>query len=301
MTKANPATNKHTSKPARAKSDNLCKRLAEEHPEQFAQWLFNVRSGKVKVEKTELRRDPIHADSVILSSESEILHAEFQTTQKSQAPLPLRMLDYYVGFKRQKPGRRVRQALIALKETRLVIPDRYEDERTSHHYDVIRMWEQDPQELLRYEGLLPLATLCRAESGEKLLTQVAVRVNRIKSRERRRETLNLSRVLAGVRYDKDLIYRILKEGDMLEESVVYQDILQKGLQQGLQQGLQRERRLVMRLLERLIGKLSTKTRKQIEELNAEQLEELGEALVDFNSEKDLTAWIEQHTTVHQTS
>jgi hypothetical protein len=31
-------------------------------------------------------------------------------------------------------------------------------------------------------------------------------------------------VLAGLRYDKDMVYRILKESDMLEESVVYQDI-----------------------------------------------------------------------------
>jgi predicted transposase YdaD len=253
-----------------------------------------------------LRRDPIHADSVILSSESDILHAEFQTTKKSKVPLPLRMLDYYVGFKRQNPRRRVRQAVIVLKETRVAIPDRYEDESTSYRYDVIKMWEQDPRELMRYEGLLPLATLCRAESDEKLLAEVAARINRIKSRDQRRETLNLSRALAGVRYDRSLIYKILKESDMLEESVVYQDILQKGvqkglqqgLQEGLQQGLQRERRLVIRLLERLIGKLSATTRRQIEEFDADQLEELGEALVDFRSEKDLTAWIERRAAAH---
>src|SRR5262245_13749666 len=118
---------------------------------------------------------------------------------------------------------------------------------------------------------------------------------------RRRETLNLSRALAGVRYDKGLTYKILKESDMLEESVVYQDILQKGAQKGLQQGLQRERRLIMRQLERLIGKLSAKTRKQIEELDADQLEELGEAPVDFRSEKDLNAWIEQRAAAHPIS
>jgi len=149
MKKTNPPMNKQASAPERTESDNLCKRLAEQHPEQFAQWLFGLRSGKIKVEKTELRRDPIRADSVILSSESEILHAEFQTTQKSRVPLPLRMLDYYVGFKRQKSGRRVRQAVVVLKEARAAIPDCYEDERTSHRYDVIRMWEQDPQELLK--------------------------------------------------------------------------------------------------------------------------------------------------------
>ncbi|HMY74927.1 MAG TPA: hypothetical protein PLQ88_24125, partial [Blastocatellia bacterium] len=213
MKKTQPA------KSEQRESDNLCKRLAEQYPQQFARWLFGVKSGTVKVEKTELRRTPVHADSVLLSSESEAMHTEFQTTRKSRVPLPLRMLDYYVGLKRQKPHLRIRQVLIVLKETQTEIPDRYEDEFTSHRYQVVKMWEQDPKELLQNEGLLPLATLCRTESGEKLLAEVADKVSQIKSPERRREVLSLSRVLAGVRYDKNLIYRILKESDMLEESV----------------------------------------------------------------------------------
>ena len=303
MKKTKPATQAAKSvnpaNPERRESDNLCKRLAEQYPQEFARWLFGVKSGKVKVEKTELRRTPIHADSVILSSELEILHTEFQTTRKSRVPLPLRMLDYYVGLKREKPHLRIRQVLIVLKETQTEIPDRYEDEFTSHRYLVIKMWEQDPKELLQHEGLLPLATLCRAESGEKLLAEVADKVKQIKSPERRREVLTLSRVLAGVRYDKNLIYRILKESDMLEESVVYQDILQKGVQIGVGQGVQQgEQRLVLRQLEQLLGKLPIKTRKQIEMLNSEQLENLGGALLKFKSQHDLTDWIEQHTTIH---
>jgi len=186
--------------PERKVSDNLCKRLAESSPEQFAQWLFGPGLGPVTVLKTELSREPIRADSVILArADQEVLHAEFQTTLKSEVPLPLRMLDYYVGFKRQRPDRRVRQALIVLKETLEEVPDRYEDEHTLHRYRVIKMWEQDPRALLRHEGLLPLATLCRAESGEQLLQEVAARIRRVKSRERRRDVVNLSRVLAGLR------------------------------------------------------------------------------------------------------
>ena len=87
----------------RGTRDTLCKRLAEEYPEQFARWLFGV-VGKVKVEKTELDREPIRADSVIFShDENETLHAEFQTTMKREMPVPLRLLDYYVGFKWQNP------------------------------------------------------------------------------------------------------------------------------------------------------------------------------------------------------
>jgi len=153
---------------ARGASDTLCKRLAEEYPEEFAEWLFGA-GGKVKVEKTEMSREPIRADSVIFSrAENETLHAEFQTTMKSDVPVPLRLLDYYVGLKRQNPKRRVRQVLVVLL----------------HIYDLILLWEQDPAEMLKHEGLLPLATLCHAESGEKLLGEVATRINSIKSRER---------------------------------------------------------------------------------------------------------------------
>jgi predicted transposase YdaD len=302
---------KSTAKPARGESDNLCKRLAEEYPEQFARWLFGA-SGKVKVEKTELSREPVRADSVIFShDEDETLHAEFQTTMKSDVPVPLRFLDYYVGLKRKNPSQRVRQVLVVLKQTSEEIPDRYEDERTLHIYDVVLVWEQDPAELMKHDGLLPLATLCRAESGEKLLSEVAARINHIKSRERRREALNWSRMLAGLRYDKSLIYQILKESDMLEESVVYQDILQKGrrrgLQEGRQEGLQEgrqkgveegKRELVMLQLEERFGKLSPKIRKQIERLSAEWIEELGKALLGFQSKQDLTNWLRQHAPAH---
>ncbi len=287
----------------RLQSDTLCKRLAEEYPEDFARWLFGV-SGKVRVVKTELSREPIRADSVIFShDESETLHAEFQTTMKSDVPPPLRLLDYYVGLKRQNPERRVRQVLVVLKQTSEEIPDRYQDERTLHVYDVVRMWEQNPARFLKHEGLLPLATLCRAESDKKLLSEVADEINRIKSRERRRDLLNWSRVLSGLRYDKSLIYQILKESDMLEESVVYQDIFQKGeqrgVQQGLQQGLQQgmeqgEKRVALRQLERKFGQISRTARQQIEKLVAEQLEALCDALLDFQTKEDLTRWLKQH-------
>ncbi len=290
MRRTPPETPKPSAKPARGTSDTLCKRLAEEHPAQFARWLFGA-GGKVKVEKTEMSREPIRDDSVIfLHADSETPHAEFQTTMKSEVPVPLRLLDYYVGLKRQNPTRRVRQVLVVLKQKGEEVPDRYEDERTVHIYDVVKMWEQNPAELLKHKGLLPLATLCRAESGEKLLGEVAAQINRIESRERRRETLNWSRVLAGLRYDKSLIIKILKESDMLEESVIYQDIFQKGEQRGLQQ---EGRTIALRLLERRFGKLLPGVRRQIERLTVAQLEELCEALLDFQTQSDMLDWFKQ--------
>lgn len=280
---------------ARSKNDDLCKYLAEEYPEQFARWLFGTR-GKVRVEKTELSRDPIRADSVIFSSsENETLHTEFQTTRKSAVALPLRFLDYYVGLKRKRPTRRVRQVLVVLKPTTEPVPDHYEDECTMHRYTVVKMWEQDPAELLAHEGLLPLATLCRTESSERLLQEVAQGIAQIKVRKRQAEATNWARMLAGLRYNRKLISSILKESDMLEESVIYQDILRKGRKQGLQQGVEQgERKLTLRLLERRFGKLSRPVQQKIERLVVEQVEALGEALLDFQSKEDLTRWLKQH-------
>jgi predicted transposase YdaD len=288
------------SESSRKTNDALCKRLAEDYPEQFARWLFGTR-GKVKVEKTELSREPIRADAAIFSSaENETLHIEFQTTKKSNVPLPLRFLDYYVGFKRKNPARRVRQVLVILKPTDEPIPDRYEDEATTHRYTVIKLWEQDPASLLQHEGLLPLATLCRAESGEKLLQEVAAGIVRITSRERHGEVLNDARMLAGLRDNKKLVYQILKESDMIEESVVYQDILRKGKRRGLQEGVQRgESKFALLVLEERFGRLAPKLRKQIEHLPAPQLEALGKALLYFKEPEELTAWLQQQVTVNR--
>ena len=277
---------KNKLKPPRNASDNLCKRLAEEHPAEFARWLFGV-SGGVKVEKTELDREPVRADAVIFSrADSETLHAEFQTTMKSAVPVPLRLLDYYVGLKRRNPQRRIRQVLVVLKPTAEPISDRYEDEDTWHRFTVVKMWEQDAQLFLENAALLPLATLCRAEMSESLLTAVAEKISEIKSPSQRRDTLYWSRMLAGLRYDKNLIGNILKESDMLEESVIYQDILEKG-----------ERKVLRRLLEQRFGKLSKVIQQNLERLVIDQLEALADALRDFKTKDDLTRWLSKHMPV----
>ena len=46
--------------------DNICKRLAEFYPRDFASWLLGEPVDDVEVEKTELSNEPIHADSLIL-------------------------------------------------------------------------------------------------------------------------------------------------------------------------------------------------------------------------------------------
>jgi predicted transposase YdaD len=76
----------------------------------------------------------------------------------------------------------------------------------------------------------------------------------------------------------------------VRESVIYQEILSEGLQEGEQRGEQRERSLVLRQLTRRVGELPQEVRQRIETLSLEQLENLGEALLDFQGMADLEAW-----------
>ena len=73
----------------------------------------------------------------------------------------------------------------------------------------------------------------------------------------------------------------------MRESVIYQEILQEGREEGRQSEL----RLVIRQLNRLIGAINLQLESQIENLSLTELEDLGEALLDFATEEDLVNWL----------
>jgi predicted transposase YdaD len=66
----------------------------------------------------------------------------------------------------------------------------------------------------------------------------------------------------------------------------------QGIEQGIEQGRQREgANLVLRQLNRRLGQVEERVEEQIRQLPVEQLEDLGEALLDFESEADLLHWL----------
>jgi hypothetical protein len=67
---------------------------------------------------------------------------------------------------------------------------------------------------------------------------------------------------------------------------------QRGLEQGLQQGrFEGEAALVIKQLTRRLGALSSTQEKTIRKLPLENIEALGEALLDFTSPADLARWL----------
>ncbi|MBD2495942.1 Rpn family recombination-promoting nuclease/putative transposase [Nostoc sp. FACHB-280] len=74
-------------------------------------------------------------------------------------------------------------------------------------------------------------------------------------------------------------------GITLQETRVYREIKEQGREEG-------EKLLILRLLFRRVGELPQEVRQRVESLALEQLENLGEALLDFTSMADLHAWLE---------
>jgi predicted transposase YdaD len=70
------------------------------------------------------------------------------------------------------------------------------------------------------------------------------------------------------------------------------EIVTSWMEEGLQKG---QRVLVLRQLRKRLGGLDEATEARIEAMSTEQLEELGEALLDFSGPDDLAGWLDAHS------
>lgn len=238
---------------------------------------------------SELSLEPIRADSLIfLESEDIVLHIEFQTEPKDG--IPYRMLDYAVRLYRRYQQKDIYQVIIYLRKSQspLVRQNWYQRGKANHEFEVIRLWEMPSEPLLQTPGLFPLAILAKAENRENLLRQIAEEIEQISNSREQSNVAASTAILEGLVLNKDIIQRLLRN-DIMKESVIYQEIKAEGLQEGLQQG---EANLILRLLNRRIGGVSPELSLKIQSLNLEQLENLGEALLDFESAQDLEQWLE---------
>jgi predicted transposase/invertase (TIGR01784 family) len=78
-------------------------------------------------------------------------------------------------------------------------------------------------------------------------------------------------------------------GITLQETRVYQEIKEEGRSEGRSV---EAKTLILRLLTRRVGELPQEVRSRVESLSLEQLENLAEALLDFQGMSDLDAWLE---------
>lgn len=99
----------------------------------------------------------------------------------------------------------------------------YDLERTHHEFDVVRLWEQPASLFLQYPGLLPFAALGQSESPAEMLRQATQLVEQIEEPTAQANLMAASAILAGLRLEEDVIYRLVRR-DIMQESVIYRSI-----------------------------------------------------------------------------
>jgi predicted transposase YdaD len=141
-------------------------------------------------------------------------------------------------------------------------------------------------------GILQLIVLPQKRVGEaaqKLLQNVE---NKTQFTQR----LDLIEAILVSKFPQISPEEILKMLDLktadITQTRFYRDVFQLGAKEGKAEGRQEgEAQLIIRLLKRRCGVLSPNQEAQIRSLDLNQLESLGEALLDFTTIADLEAWL----------
>jgi predicted transposase/invertase (TIGR01784 family) len=244
--------------------DSVCKFLVETFPTDFATWLLGEPITLIELSPSELSLEPIRADALILrQSEQVVVHVEFQTEPKPD--IPFRMLDYRTRVYRRFPQKRMYQVVVYLQETgsEMVQQTTFELENTRHEFRVIRLWEQPLDCFLESPGLLPFAVLSQVRDRAQVLRQVAEQVDQLSDRQVQSNLTASAAILAGLVLDRALVKHILRR-DLMQESVIYQDILEEGEQAKAQ-------RIALNLLKE---GMAIEAIARVTELSVEQIQQL---------------------------
>ncbi len=204
--------------------DDTCRFLAEHFSADFASWLMGESITLTELKPSELSLAPIRTDALILLESNEsVLHLEFQT--RPDPDIPFRMLDYRARVYRKYPNKTMRQVVIYLKQTGsdLVRQTSFQLEQTRHEFAVVRLWEQPATLFLQYPGLIPFAALGQSINAEETLRHAAQLVEQISDLATRANLMAASGILAGLKLEDEVIYRILQR-DIMQESTVYRSI-----------------------------------------------------------------------------
>jgi predicted transposase/invertase (TIGR01784 family) len=281
--------------------DNTSKLLINQFCKDFTEWLIGEPIELNEMQPTELYYEPIRADGVVLlKNDNLICHWEFQTNPDKY--MAYRMLDYYVRLLGLYPDCQILQTVIYLRETtsELVSCDFYQDAHTTHQFRVMRIWEEEAETLMNLPGLLPYAVLGKTNNREKLLRQVAQKIEQIPDAQQRSNLTAGAAIFAGLKLDQQLINQIFRR-DFMQGSVIYDQIFQEGEAIGEARGEAiGERAMMMKMLNRRLGldgsskTLPISLQSQIESLSLSKINSLAEVLLDFSDLADLEEWLSRH-------
>jgi predicted transposase YdaD len=235
--------------------DAVTRSLLEKHP---ADWLAAFGLGRgwpVDVVNSDLSTVTAEADKVIRVEGVVpwLFHVELQTRYDGR--LPLRLLRYNVLLS-HRHGCPVHTLAVLLRPAadgpaldgvfRQGSPDGRC--RLEFHYQVVRAWELDLEQLLAGGiGTLPLAPLAvRSEEQMPAVVEALMRrVDPVAATAEAKELWAASAVLAGLRFPWESIKHWFRGVAVMRESSVYEGLLQEGRAEGRVEGRAEEARKIL--------------------------------------------------------
>jgi predicted transposase YdaD len=246
-------------KPDSKPFDTAMKLLSGNDPQAWVSFLLDGAVYKNDLNR-ELRTRKIEADvlyDVVWNDEPVILHIEFQRRRDNN--MPKRVWEYS-ALTRIATDKLVYSVVIYPVEIPSITDGVYTmslrngDLLDWFSFKQIKLWEIEPEEFEKphLTGLLPLLPLMK--NGQNYET-VECMLRKMKLAGMSKEEFSMAEIVAGLvlasEQDKQwLKARFQIMSNILEDSWVYQEILQKGEQQGIEKGIERgQARALLRFVE----------------------------------------------------
>ncbi|MEM6353840.1 MAG: Rpn family recombination-promoting nuclease/putative transposase [Cyanobacteria bacterium P01_D01_bin.14] len=179
----------------------------------------------------------------------------------------------------------------------IIYPTRSTEQSSTLPYNVLLSSDQvhrvfldelgQPSQLPLNVGLLVLTTVSDEEAPRQARALLG-RINEVEPNTERQAIISLIVTILSYRFTEMSRQEVEAMLDIrFQETRLYQEVKEEGRQEG-------EVSLVLRQLRRRFGPSTSETEAQVSELPLPLLEDLGEALLDFDELSDLTTWLEQH-------
>lgn len=290
-------------------NDTIFKSLGADHPQDFLSF-FMPGAVFIRQLPTELLRDPLHIDELLLAyasinSEQEIVRHFEEQTREDQT-IPERMLLY---------NRLIKQQVRRIVYSKVVYPFEVETPTPPYveygpdgtpivifHYEVIKLWEIPAERIWQHSwyGLYPFVPLMQGGATNEGLERASVGIQQIGDRRARSNAMLYLFLLAHRRMPEEAIAAFLRSHPMFEEYVkespFYQEILREGEERGIKLGEERGiklgeihslREVALRLVKRHYPALEDATRARLESVeDTAQLQRIIDSLDDAQNLED---------------
>ncbi|MGH1395321.1 MAG: Rpn family recombination-promoting nuclease/putative transposase [Trichormus sp.] len=276
--------------------DSIFYQLFQQHPSLLFELLADkpTNAAAYRFDCVAVKEPKFEIDGVFLPPENEspgvVYFCEVQF-QKDERLYERIFAESSLYFYRQRDRFNDWQAVIIYPARSIEQSDIYPHRGLLNSNQVHRVYLDelgDMRELPLWVALMVLTTIEEAQAPQEaryLLERVSLEQPETTSRA----IIELITTIMVYKFEQLSRVEVEKMlGISLKETRVYREIKEEGREEGREV---EARSLIIRQLTRRVGELPPAVRQQVESLSLEQLENLGEALLDFTNLADLQAWM----------